>query len=202
MPRRPPHPAPHPAPPRELRDRPLPLLTVSGPWARIHRASLGPLFFGRTGGCRFDAPDGSFGVLYVAASPAGAFIETFGWVTGTRVISEQRLGERRLCDVYARRPVKVVDLAGPGLAVLGADARLGAGPHPTAQRWSRALHDHPDAPDGLLYRSRHDPGELCLALFERASAGWLAQDRGALDSPALAPVVGGWLDRYGFGLVQ
>jgi hypothetical protein len=42
--------------------------------------------------------------------------------------------------------------------------------HPPARQWSRAIYDHPTAPDGIAYRSNHDNGELCVALFERASA--------------------------------
>jgi hypothetical protein len=43
-----------------------------------------------------------------------------------------------------------------------------SGPHAVAQQWSRAIHDHPTAPDGIAYRSNRDNGELCVALFEQA----------------------------------
>ena len=34
--------------------------------------------------------------------------------------------------------------------------------------WADAFFDHPDAPDGIAYASRHNPDEFCAALFRRA----------------------------------
>jgi hypothetical protein len=56
---------------------------------------------------------------------------------------------------------------GTGLSRLGATSVVTAGRQALAQRWSRAIHDHPSAPDGILYRANHDNGEFCAALFER-----------------------------------
>ena len=39
-----------------------------------------------------------------------------------------------------------------------------------AQRWSRALWEHPQQPDGIIYRSRHDPSKVCAALFDRCAS--------------------------------
>jgi RES domain len=58
-------------------------------------------------------------------------------------------------------------LTGPGLAQLGADERLCAGDYTIAQRWSTAFLHHPQKPDGLYYRSRHDPQRACAALYPR-----------------------------------
>src|SRR6478735_5682570 len=46
-----------------------------------------PLFFGRSGLNRFDAPAGEYGVLYAGESVECAFIETFGSATGIRAIT-------------------------------------------------------------------------------------------------------------------
>jgi hypothetical protein len=40
-------------------------------------------------------------------------------------------------------------------------------PYRTTALWSRALHDHPDQSDGIIYRSWHNPRFKCLALFDR-----------------------------------
>ena len=68
---------------------------------RIHRATHGPIFFGPFGDapqCRYDAPDGSYKVLYAARSLETAFGETLvrtpetpyvlSTVVGTRARSE------------------------------------------------------------------------------------------------------------------
>ena len=72
-------PGDHPPPP-ELSGVALPLTLRDAVWFRHHRPDLAPVFFGRTGECRFDAPapERSFGVLYLAADVHGALIETFG----------------------------------------------------------------------------------------------------------------------------
>jgi len=92
-----------------------------------------------------------------------------------------------------------VDLTGPGLSRLGLDARVLSGPYDICGEWADAFHGHPEAPAGILYSSRFDPGERCVALFDRV----------AMDVEAAAPPVGlremlgevaGVLDRYGKAL--
>jgi hypothetical protein len=53
-----------------------------------------------------------------------------------------------------------------GLLRIGADARLFSADHAAAQPWSRALHNHPENLDGILYPSRLDPSRKAVALFE------------------------------------
>jgi hypothetical protein len=36
-----------------------------------------------------------------------------------------------------------------------------------SQPWSGATFEHPAGADGIVYRSNHDNGELCVALFDR-----------------------------------
>jgi hypothetical protein len=87
---------------------------------------------------------------------------------------------------------------GPGLARLGATSIVTSGAHALAQRWSRAIHDHPAAPDGLLYRANHDNGELCAALFDRCAERLASHQAEGLfaDRTRLAAL----LDRYKVGL--
>ena len=159
----------HPNPPGDLVTYPLPLLTTAQPWFRIYRQRYKPLHFGKSGDNRFDLPGGESGVLYVAADEVGAFIETLGHATGTRVITISALRSRAVAEIHVQTPLRLVDLTGPGLAHLGADERLCTGEYTIAQRWSLALFRHPEKPDGLCYRSRHDPGRVCAAIYQRAA---------------------------------
>ncbi|MDJ0732074.1 MAG: RES family NAD+ phosphorylase [Crocosphaera sp.] len=62
--------------------------------------------------------------------------------------------------------MSLVDVTGNGLTLLDADARLLTGNYDISQKWSKALQDHPSNPDGIYYRSRHDPSRFCLALYQ------------------------------------
>ncbi|WP_083889291.1 RES family NAD+ phosphorylase [Xenococcus sp. PCC 7305] len=66
----------------------------------------------------------------------------------------------------ANQSLSLVDLTGRGLTLLDADARLLTGDYTIAQQWPQALQDHPSSPDGIYYRSRHDPSRFCLALYQ------------------------------------
>lgn len=159
----------HPEPSADLAHRALPLYTTQQPWFRIYRLAYAPLHFGKTGDNRFDLSDGKTGVCYVAADEAGAFIETLGHTTGTRVLTQSALRSRGIAELHAGRPLRLVDLTGAGLAQIGADQRLCTGDYTVAQRWSAAFFRHPQKPDGLCYRSRHDPNRLCAALYQRVA---------------------------------
>ncbi len=196
-------PGPHPLPP-DLRRVALPLVERDAPWYRHHKPEFGPIFFGRTGECRFDAPppERAYGVLYLAADVHCAFVETFGHghVGRGRLVTTEALSAKRLVEVRFTRPLRLVDLTESGLARIGADLRLCAGDYDVAQQWSGALHDHPAAPDGLLYRSRHDPGRLCAAVYDRAEAEVTTTPRGTLAAPEHAPLLADILKTYAFGL--
>ncbi len=195
-------PGPHPSPPADLAKRQLPIARIEEPLFRIHGARRGPLFFGTTGENRFDDPRRVFGVLYAGLSPACAFIETFGEPLDLPFVTQAQLAERRLTRIDVRAPLRLVDLRGSKMRQLGADARLFAGEHAPAQLWSRAFFEHPDRPNGLLYRARHDAGEYAVALFERAARSIRPRPtRTTLASPANRVLVAGLLGKYGFGLL-
>ena len=106
---------------------------------RLHRAGLSPLYFGRTGDNRFDAPDGTFGVLYAGEDEYCCFSETCGQTTGIASVSGAYLDERHLAEMKLTAPMSLIDLAtSGGLARIGADGRLMDGSHAVAQRWSAA----------------------------------------------------------------
>ena len=165
---------------------------------RIHRNDLGPLFFGATGGNRFDDPDHRFGVCYLSHSLEGAFAETALRSVGARFVALSFLELRSVSLIEVSADIRLVSVHGAGLAQMGATAAVTSGPHATAQQWARAVYDHPGAPDGIAYRSNHDNGELCVALFDRTEPNLeiATTDLLTSDRPRLASL----LQRYGVGL--
>ena len=69
---------------------------------------------------RLNAPDGSYGVLYVAQKPFGAFAETFLRTPGRTLIDADLLRAR----LEPHSDLTLIRLAGPGLAILGATAEV------------------------------------------------------------------------------
>jgi hypothetical protein len=158
-------PPPHALPPPDLHRRPLPITLMAGPWTRIH--SQPPLYFGKGGAHRFDDPEQKYGVLYAGVDLSGALPEVFGNRVRYGAISIKELQTAQVSQIVAARAARFVDITGAGLLALSADARLAAGDYDVAQPWSRGFHEHPDAPDGILYRARTNPGCLSVAFFER-----------------------------------
>lgn len=69
-----------------------------------------------------------------------------------------------------------------------------------SQRWSQAIHDHPDERDGILYRPRHDPARLAPAIFDRITDRVTTETLGTwVDQKAVLADV---LDTYGVALVS
>jgi hypothetical protein len=195
-------PGKHPEPPADLADRSPPITRVVRDWYRIHGAQRDAEYFGRSTNSRFNAPDGEYGVLYVAGDEHGAFIETVDYQLYFNAIRSAVLAQRCLSRIVADRPLRLVDLTSGGLARLGADARLTTGDYAVAQRWSRAFWSHPDEPDGMLYRSRHDPSRLSAALFDRVAPVVHAERIGVLTDPGLAQLLARLLDDYDFQLLD
>lgn len=142
---------------------------------RCHKAKYSPIFFNfSTEHGRFNAPNGEFGILYAGADEYCAFVETFGDIAGsmtstlgTAGVTETEIATRCLCAIQANRALRLVDLTGPGLAQVRADSRLCDGDWHLSQQWSLAFWSHPQRPDGLFYRARHDPERKSVALYDR-----------------------------------
>jgi len=196
-------PGPHPDPPGDLHSRPLPLtiLRAGTSWSRIYPLSFSPEYFDATNRHRFNAPAGEFGTLYAGNDDACAFVETFGRDLDLRVVSSADLAARGRSRVEIVRDLRVVDLTGSGLARIRADARLTTGDYTVAQRWSLALHQHPDRPDGLIWPSRFDPSRVCLAVYERARTSIQTVPVSSLIDPGFRHELALMLDRYGIALM-
>lgn len=169
-------------PPDDFDDRPLPIeIIASGAVLyRSHRAEHDPIYFsiGHTLN-RFDDPVGEFGVCYCSKSPQGAFAETFLRQRTGGFVDPNELGIRALATLEVLAPdLRLVPCYGAGLTKLGATAAVTAGSVAAAQQWASAIHHHPNAPDGVLYRVRHDNDQIGVALFERSasSLGWLQSE--------------------------
>lgn len=171
--------------------RPLPPANIAARTPRIVQVRAGatlhrffsrpfePIYFDCGSDGRLNAPDGSYGVLYAAETESGAFAETFLRQPGRQQIPSDLLARKAQVRLRATRDLVFVQLAGAGLAALGATAEITHGglPYDAPQAWSAALHAHPSAADGIAYTARHDDSELCYAIYDRAADGVVEVDR-------------------------
>jgi hypothetical protein len=156
-----------PSPPADLASRQLPLKLIEGLVFRIHRSSFACLHFGKNLTERFDDPMRQYRVLYAALQPEAAFAEVFLRRLSMMLIRELDLVERSISTI-ACKTLHCVDLTAVGLRKLSCDNRISTEmPYHTTGLWSRALFEHTQRPDGIIYRSRHNPQFKCLALFDR-----------------------------------
>ncbi len=196
---------PVPAPPADLSSRGLPLADAArgSTFCRIHRSVHGAIFFspgpGKPPAGRFDSAAGRFGVLYAAFSFDCSFAEVLLRNPARRIVSLPEVEARSFAVLGLDAGIRLVDLTGPGLSRLGLDARFLSGGYDACGAWADALHDHPERPAGILYPSRFDPSERCVALFDRVAAR-LHLTADSVPLGELLPDVGAVLDRYGKAL--
>lgn len=159
-------------PGRDLIGRPLPTVVVprTTVWHRVHRAAHGPVHFGPRNppANRYDDPAGTFGTLYLGETLEVAFVEILLWNPKLRTVSLTEVAARRWATIQASRDLHLVDFCGSGLSAVGTTGGVNTGSYLVSQAWAAALHAHPDAPDGISYRSRHDPSLRCAAVFDRS----------------------------------
>ena len=152
-------------------DLPIDAIPAGTPLHRVHRSTNHPIFFGPGPGApptyRFDSATGLFGVLYVGLSFTASFVETVLRNPQRKMVAYSEVETRSSSLIYCRRELKVVRLHGGGLQMLGLDNSISTGPYEPCGAWADALWRHPQAPDGVAFHSRHDPDEICLAIFER-----------------------------------
>ncbi|ESZ10150.1 RES family NAD+ phosphorylase [Mesorhizobium sp. L48C026A00] len=166
---------------------------------RFYTSKLEPIFFDTSTTGRFNAPDASYGVLYTAKGASGAFAETFLRTPGRTLIDSDLLQRKAYVHLSAKRDLKLIRLAGTGLARLGATGEVSHGglPYDVPQTWSQALLRHPINADGIAYHARHDDTELCYALFDRSAGAIEEKERQVdLDQDWFWRIA----ERYGVGL--
>lgn len=200
-------PGPPPLPPRDLKKRPLPIHVVPAMEAlyRVHPVNRASLFFGPVKGDpprgRWDAPDGSFGVCYMAEQAYAAFAECFLREPGVMALELDDLKDRGLALLRPWRDLRLVAMHGAGLHAVGATAACCMGSYAVSRAWAAALHRHPDKPDGIRYRARHDDDGFAIALFDRARRDVHETGGAALDDERAASHLLAFLERYGVGLI-
>jgi len=172
---------------------------------RIHAQARNALWFGPAR-CqppihRFDDTAGRFRVCYFGTTLDVCFAETFLRNPPVRILALDDLAGRSVATVEVRGDLRLVPVHGSSLARLGVTAELATGnDYVLSQLWSRALWEHSDQPDGILYRSRHDDSAHCVALFDRAKNALAIVRECSLaeDSKQLTKL----LKRYGLGLTN
>lgn len=192
-----------PPPPEHFRDLPLDIIEITCSLFRTHSIERNAVFFGRTGRNRFDAPTGSYGVMYVAEDPFGAFIESFGHQAGTFAVTTDDLRSRILSELKAPRAYRIADLTQSGALVrIGTDSSLFAGDYRAAQLWSLAIHSHPSRVDGIAYPGRLDPTRRNFALFDRAPKPSLLSQFQWYESGPQRAILAEVLAKYNYALIE
>ena len=177
------------------------VLPAGQPLHRFYSRAHDPIYFDRSRSGRLNAPDGSHGVLYTAEQQAGAFAETFLRAPGRTLLPINLIAAKACTILSANRELRLVELHGPGLAVLGATAEVTSSglPYDLPHAWSKAVHDAWSDADGISYRARHDNDQICFALFDRAeSAIAIASQSDNLDADWFYEL----MDIYGVGLTS
>ena len=193
-----------PLPPDWLKTAKLPITTIAAGQVlhRIHRTHLDPVFFGPGTGSdptyRFDSGNRRFGVLYIGHAFAGAFAETILRNPQRLMVSERELVSRSVTELASRAALRMVMMHGAGLQALGTDNSISTGPYEPCGAWADALWNHPEEPDGIAYLSRYDPGEICIAVFERKQIAFNVKATHPL--MAKQAEIAALLDRYGKSL--
>ncbi len=192
-----------PGPPADFSSRKVTPVEFDAVIFRTHNITRNPIFFGRSGLHRFDAPDRSYGVLYAGRDAHCAFVESFV-KSGSRIITTTELESRALAELKPSKPLRLIDLTQSGtLMRIGADARLFAGDHDVAQLWSMAFHEHPSRPDGLLYPSRLDQMRQAIALFGDRSLKIVELSRQSWYAPgAQRHLLAEVIDHYDLQLIE
>jgi hypothetical protein len=191
---------PHPSPPKNFRRRELPTVSSKGTWYRLNNHEFSSsLYFDRSGKGRFDSPAQGYGILYVGADVYASWIECYGRTHGAKGVSESALRQRNLYAIDSQRELVFADVTGNGLVKMGADARLSSGSYVVAREWAQAIYDHPQAVDGIRYRSRHDDERYCYGIFDRCGDELQEKDLGNLveSNPKLLAEI---LSCYDYGL--
>lgn len=116
-----------------------------------------------------------FGVLYLGVSLKVCFVEAIlrdrrNGAVGDFPIEETELRAWHYAVVIAREALVLVDLRGDAPGRIGVPSDVaGAASHTLSRAWSVAFHEHPSAPDGIIYPSRLNE-ETNVAVYGRAMA--------------------------------
>lgn len=140
--------------------------------ARVHRLGQGAVFFGPSPGGppanRWDAPGGEYRTLYAAEKLEGGFVETLLRLPAGRIVRRAFVDARGWSALVLDRTLSLALVRDTGLTRIGVDASVTT-TDDYAVSGDLALRLYQAYPrlDGLSYRSRHNNGEVCYAIFDR-----------------------------------
>lgn len=166
-----------------------------------------PLGYGKTASRFSDPrrrkPENRFGVLYLGETTKVCFLEAVlrdqrdGRIDEI-LIPETDLTNRRYAEIELRKDLNLVDLRDDSAIRMGVPTDVAKASKQTLSRlWSLAIHDHPDAPDGIIYSSRLN-GTTNIAVYDRAVGKLgVARVMPLIGAPGLAAV----LDDLRVGLI-
>jgi hypothetical protein len=127
--------------------------------------------FRRSGKYRFDSPDQAFRTLYAARDFKTCFFETVVRDQGLQIPRGEYEARSVVVLLLDTAALNLVPIHGTAAQQLGLNlAQVAGESYAFTQALSRAIHDHPDQPDGIVYRSRFDDGALAVVLFERGAS--------------------------------
>ncbi len=157
--------------------RPITAIAAGEILYRVHAASNTSRFYGkRDGTWRWDDPAGKYGVLYVGLTQDGPFAETLLRRPNQKIVIWSEVEKRRFARFITTEPLRLADVHGKGLGWEGVtvaevaadhDGKTYPGAYANTQGISAGIHAATDL-DGIAYRPRLDPDQLCVALFDRA----------------------------------
>ena len=154
------------------RKPPIVRVPVSQSLWRVHQSHLGAIWYGpgpKAVG-RFDDPALGFGTLYLGATPGVAVLETLVRGASRCVVEQKEWNARSICRVRLAERLEMLQFEGARLPEFGIGAeRAHAGVYDECQEFSAAVHAKWPKIDGLQYRSRWDPSQLCWVVFDRAA---------------------------------
>lgn len=145
------------------------------PWYRIcrsdYRSALGCGF----GSSRFSDPVGKdYKVIYLGQTPAVCFNEVIyreNYINpmALPINIDVVMQNYYLGKIQLRQPLVLVKLtgSGPSAMKIPTDAVKGSS-HKLGQALSRAIWEHSDVVDGLIYRSRLNDDHINIAIYDRA----------------------------------
>ena len=140
-------------------------------------------------------PANRFGVLYLGDTLKICFLEAIlrdrrDGLIGDLPIEEKEIYARRYAVIETIADLRLVDLREDNAIRMGVPTDVAKSSRQgIARAWSLAFHEHPSAPDGIIYPSRLN-GHTNLAVFDRAiSKLSAARAMSLLAAPGLAAVI-------------
>lgn len=127
--------------------------------------------FRASGKYRFDDPTQTFGTLYCARDFGTCFMETLLRGPGSLNVARSDYDARAVALLLLdAKQLNLVDMfSSAALAQMALDLSIVAGgSYVDTQRLATLVHQHRSQSHGIVYRSRFDPDQPAIVLFERA----------------------------------